>query len=80
MTLALVFRISQTIKQYEHIVDVADKKYMDIGNLKQRLILQNTVKYIFRRRGALTLCILMDYPIHIDTSLGLSIVYLKGHR
>ena len=31
----------------------------------------------------LTLCILMDYPIHIDTiSMGLPIVYIyfRGHR
>ena len=29
----------------------------------------------------LTLCILMDFPIHIDTiSMGLPIVYFKGSR
>ena len=33
---------------------------------------------IFR---ALTLCIMMDFPIHIDTiSIGLSIVYFKGSQ
>ena len=34
-----------------------------------------------RKKASLTLCILMVFPVHIDTiSMGVPIVYLKGSK
>ena len=42
--------------------------------------MQPAMKFCGKKLG-LTLCILIDFPIHIGTiSMGLPIVYFKGHR
>ena len=47
---------------------------------KVRIFLCHLVLWHFKITS-LTLCILMDFPIHIDTiSIGLSIVYFKGSK
>ena len=73
-----------TLEDFKVFKEIQDTEYIDeIFGLDSKYGCPNLQKFaeVSFRECILFLCILMDFPIHIDAiGIGLSILYLKGSQ